>query len=439
MELLRRAVTLELEDNKRHLNLTFQFPEGAAALEVIWTFAPWQVGSLKNHVTLSLHGPSGFRGAGHRHGQEHHVVLTETQATPGYLPGPLEAGLWTVKLHTHAVLCSVQGELQVRIPDEVFTFTPEHSARVTLPAHSGGWMQGDLHCHSTHSDARWTPAELARAAVERGLTFLSLTDHNTTAGRTELARAFPGLLLPGTELTTFHGHAVVLGRDEYTDWTALEPQHGMRAMLDDLSSTAAYLTMAHPFAPGDPICTGCGWTYFDLRPENATHMEVWNGPWTGRHNERALDYWYRLLAAGHRVIATVGTDAHGLSYHPEHGFTCTPTTSSDAQLLAQLKGGETYLSREALFDLQVKVQGQRVPLGSQAPAGTWELNLTWHNLPVGSVLTIICDGERLTEPLTRKGQVHRSLTVEQWLNLEVRLTDGSLFMVSNPVFVSGAM
>jgi predicted metal-dependent phosphoesterase TrpH len=62
----------------------------------------------------------------------------------------------------------------------------------------------DLHLHSTASDGRCTPAELVRRAHAAGLTTISLTDHDTTAGIAEAAAAAGTLgvrLVPGIEIT----------------------------------------------------------------------------------------------------------------------------------------------------------------------------------------------------------------------------------------------
>jgi predicted metal-dependent phosphoesterase TrpH len=45
----------------------------------------------------------------------------------------------------------------------------------------------DLHCHSTASDGTLPPAEVVRLAVDRGLSALALTDHDTIAGIGEAA------------------------------------------------------------------------------------------------------------------------------------------------------------------------------------------------------------------------------------------------------------
>ncbi len=61
----------------------------------------------------------------------------------------------------------------------------------------------DLHTHSTASDGSLSPTDLVAAAKERGLAVLALTDHDTTAGLAEAARAAQErsiTLVPGIEL-----------------------------------------------------------------------------------------------------------------------------------------------------------------------------------------------------------------------------------------------
>jgi 3',5'-nucleoside bisphosphate phosphatase len=61
----------------------------------------------------------------------------------------------------------------------------------------------DLHTHSNASDGTDTPADLMRAAVDAGLDVVALTDHDTTAGWADAAKARPpGLrLVRGAELS----------------------------------------------------------------------------------------------------------------------------------------------------------------------------------------------------------------------------------------------
>src|SRR5947207_15728929 len=63
----------------------------------------------------------------------------------------------------------------------------------------------DLHTHSTASDGIYSPTELLRRAKATGLRVLALTDHDTTGGLEEAARAATSLdidFIPGIEINT---------------------------------------------------------------------------------------------------------------------------------------------------------------------------------------------------------------------------------------------
>src|SRR5262245_26971198 len=67
-------------------------------------------------------------------------------------------------------------------------------------------QRADLHLHTTHSDGRFTPAEVVRRAKERGLGAIAITDHDTCSGLPEANAAARGYDLPpeiitGVEIT----------------------------------------------------------------------------------------------------------------------------------------------------------------------------------------------------------------------------------------------
>ncbi len=65
-------------------------------------------------------------------------------------------------------------------------------------------MRIDLHTHSSCSDGTDTPTELVEVAKDAGLDVIAITDHDTTAGWDEAARAaerFGVTVVPGAELS----------------------------------------------------------------------------------------------------------------------------------------------------------------------------------------------------------------------------------------------
>jgi predicted metal-dependent phosphoesterase TrpH len=68
----------------------------------------------------------------------------------------------------------------------------------------------DLQAHSTVSDGQLEPADVARAAVEAGVTTMSLTDHDGIAGvpaATEVAEAAGIVNVPGVEMSCVHPYS----------------------------------------------------------------------------------------------------------------------------------------------------------------------------------------------------------------------------------------
>lgn len=62
----------------------------------------------------------------------------------------------------------------------------------------------DLHTHSSFSDGSFTPAELAQAAVAKGIKYWALTDHDTVEGLSQAADASAALgiiFIPGVEFS----------------------------------------------------------------------------------------------------------------------------------------------------------------------------------------------------------------------------------------------
>jgi predicted metal-dependent phosphoesterase TrpH len=82
----------------------------------------------------------------------------------------------------------------------------------------------DLHLHTTASDGRLTPSALVARAAALGLTIISVTDHDTTAGlpEAEAAAGRHGLrLVHGIEIT-----AVEAARDIHVLGYFIDPQFG---------------------------------------------------------------------------------------------------------------------------------------------------------------------------------------------------------------------
>jgi hypothetical protein len=278
-------------------------------------------------LDLGCLGPAGFRGwSGGARGS---FVIEAEAATPGYLPGGLEPGLWQVMIGTHRVpaggaefrltaqTARQAGKLELPAPPEP---PPASSARERrpqrdLPASDGRrWLAGDLHAHTVHSDGALTVPELAALAVRRGLDFLAVTDHNTISHHAELAAAsnrYGITLLPGQEVTTSDGHAGALGDIDWIDFR-LEPDE----WLDATERGGGLLSINHPIA--GPV----SWT----RPmrRRPPLVEVWHWSWLDLRWTTPLAWW---LAWDPAAIPVGGSDWHREGADAPPG---TPTTWVEA-------------------------------------------------------------------------------------------------------------
>ena len=356
-------------------------PAGTGSIVIRLRYAPSQIARIRNLVTVSVFDPAGFRGAGHRHAPEQEITIGRRAASPGFLPGPLTTGRWTIELDLHAVLPTLRGGLDFllevdpspaaaddpalddlvpaeepierRAPDE-----PEPVVGAHTGAAPAGWLKGDLHLHSNHSDGRWSVADVVEHARLHRLDFLALTDHNTISGRAELRRALAAarlsaVVIDGMELTTFWGHANALGVSEWIDWRTRGPagQGGdgmitVRSAASEVHWLGGLFVVNHPRSAGYPWCTGCRWEYGDETLGYADAIEVLNGPWPRKQNRDGMALWDRWLNEGHRIPATAGTDSHGFAKQPEQlGFTYVRAGRSATDILAAVKAGESYLSR----------------------------------------------------------------------------------------------
>jgi hypothetical protein len=90
----------------------------------------------------------------------------------------------------------------------------------------------DLHCHSTASDGTLSPTEVVRLALERDLSALALTDHDTIAGVAEATAEAQRVgidFIPGIEISAEYPHPGTMHLLGY----GVDPQNSTLASLTD--------------------------------------------------------------------------------------------------------------------------------------------------------------------------------------------------------------
>jgi len=458
-KLFQTAGVLTGKDRKSHILHEVTVPDGCSSIDIEFRFAPAIVDGVQNMITLTLFDGQGFRGARHRHGNSHLVHIATDGATPGYLAGPIGPGTWKVEIDTHMVMDGEPCSYSINVDADRLEFDAEvlsFVADVESPAHArtGGrsWYRGDLHSHTVHSDAQWTLTGLLASAHALDLDFLAVTDHNTVSVWRQIMAldddARHGLILiPGIELTTYWGHALCLGATDWVDWRARNDDQSMADVAREVMERGDTFIIAHPFAPGDPECTGCRWLYPAVSPGPARIVEVWNGPWTGdSNNEEALAAWYGWLGEGLRISATAGSDAHRPTDHTRGpGFSVVLADAPDfASILSAVRMGRLYLSSGPALRIGTTASdGRRVTSGDElAPDGAeLEVELELERAPEGSTLRLIGDGAVAAELPTSGSQSETiSLTVppsiRKFIVAELRASDGELLSLTNAIYLT---
>lgn len=298
---------------------------------------------LLDSLASDFPSATGFRGWSG--GARDSFFVATDDATPGYLPGPMPAGIWRVILGLYRVApggCRYRVEVLLDdAPRQTVAPVPEHPSFPVAP----GWYPGDLQSHTFHSDATGSLEDLIAAARDRGLRFLAVTDHNTISHHRHLASASsPELfLLPGEEVTTDRGHANVWGARDWVDFRITAD-----AQVNDVVQRAHQLgglvSINHP-KPGGP-----DWRY--PLPEGIDCVEAWQAPWPAG-NEVSLEFYDRLLRSGARTVLVGGSDRHQPGWpDPDPWFlqVGSPTTwlwleeFSVAACLEALKSGRVFVS-----------------------------------------------------------------------------------------------
>ncbi len=446
---LRWEGALTVRDAKRHLPHPFTVSDGATHLALHFACTPAAAQGLDNMLTLSLFDPHGFRGARHRGGARHDVRIDAYAATPGYLPGALPAGEWIVEIDTHRIMPGAPLhytlEVEIGAAGETVSTSATPQGKPGAVVRSGaGWFRGDLHSHTNHSDAGdRSVAQLVAEAKAVGLDFLFLTDHNTIASLAEIdALAGPDLLTAGgMELTTFWGHALVLGTRQWRDWRFRPGDGVINRLAADVYARSELFIMAHPGSGGDPTCTGCAWRFGEMMPGAARVVEIWNGVWAGdSNNELALAFYYDWLNQGHRLVATAGSDTHSpADYAAGPGFNIVYAEElSEAALLRAIAAGHLYLSSGPRLMLEAHEQGGARRMMGDTVAQAATVNVQWAHCPPEAMLRVLANGQLLHQQAAgASGRFTYAVTPAEadWLIAEVRAASGVLLTITNPLFL----
>ncbi|HZC11456.1 MAG TPA: CehA/McbA family metallohydrolase [Mycobacterium sp.] len=432
--------------------LPFDVPPGVQRIRVATSHDDFSVaGVARNVLDLGIFGPAGYdlgNAAGFRGwsgGARDHFEVSSTYATPGYLDGPIEPGVWAVALGP-VVLSPWGMAWDVHVTLERGQSVAEREPMVAFsppPSLSGArWFRGDLHLHTVHSDGEREPDEMIAAARASGLDFIVSTEHNTNAANRVWPACRTGglLVIPGEEVTTRHGHwlAVGLSPHAWVDWRYGPSDGVFPRFAAQVRDDGGLVVAAHPSVP----LPGAAWEFgFD----HVDALEVWNGRWN-LDDELSLRIWQRLLRQGRRIVAVGGSDSHG-----EHQQVGSPQTVVHADELSTpaivdgLRCGRAYLARSCEVALELTASGDggvagpgqtlRVPPGASAT-----VTAVISGAPDTTVVLITAEGRvrQATVGPSARLQWDLDAASARFVRLEVREAQrrplGPMVALTNPVW-----
>jgi hypothetical protein len=405
--------------------------------------------SLQNLMNVVLIDPAGqWRGRWDRlpAAQFGDLVLSQGVASRGFVAGAIQPGTWTAAVECHGVFgAPVDYVLTVRgraapEPGEVTHLAEPRYAEPPRRRSGPGWYFGELHSHSIHSDGKFEMAVIADRAARAGLDFLALTDHNTMSAHPVPAGA-PLVMVPGFELTTFHGHHPIYGIDRTIPWHVDGRVVPLAELAPLIRERGGLIGIAHPFVPGDPLCTGCRMVD-GLPPDSFDLIEVWYRRWTspGSDNQAGYELWNRLWAEGHRKTAVAARDWHGPEQEgPFPGeLPLTGVFAADSTpgaILDGLRRGRAILSRGPIVDLAL-VDGSRLGgIGDQvALVDGARLVLSVERLEEPAELRLLASGSIVERwPIEKDDQVNAKSVSPGYYRAELWTGDQPLALTNHIV------
>ncbi|WOX06799.1 CehA/McbA family metallohydrolase [Microbulbifer pacificus] len=454
---------LTRKDHQTYLEVPFKVPAGTDRVTVEFSY------DRSEGTTIDLGLLDSERLRGWSGGNKSHFTLAETDATPSYLPGPLPAGEW---------------RLLLGIPNIREGITTAYTARITLQhgaeaftesftdqklADGARWYRGELHAHTGHSDGgcraqsgEKKPCPLlhtVQAAAERGLDFISISEHNARSqynGLRELQAYYDRLLLiPGREITTFYGHANIFGSTGFVDFRVTDGN--VRPLQDKLPEIGAIMSINHPGLPSGEACMGCGWTA-ETDYTRVTAIEVVNGSVLKRasgqlnHPFSGIPFWEALLDQGYRISAIAGSDNHDAIHEKDQlSGIGLPLTAIYAESLSQpslldgLRAGRVFIDLQGKTDRSLEIEARSADRNAGMGAvlhvdGPVTVSVRVQGI-TDAKMRLIAGGKAIEQQGELEGDLWQTeFTLPKgrdlkWLRVEILDANGNPQLLSNPVYI----
>jgi hypothetical protein len=459
--------TVTYADRQTYLELPFAVGKDVTRISVELSYT-----QRDKHTNIDLGVFDTERFRGWSGGNKSFFTISETDATPSYLPGVIVPGKWKLILGVPNIEEGVRSDYEAKIYFSHGKDPLEGSTFSQKPLRDGAaWYRGDLHMHNAHSDGSClsqsgekVPCPLYKtveAAANRKLDFIAITDHNTMSQYNDMRELQPYfdrlLLMPGREITTFQGHANVFGTTAFIDFRLTSPHvPTVNNLLQQVQEFHGLISLNHPGSPSGAACMGCGWTAPDTDYSRVNAIEAINGgsldgPRSG------IPFWQDKLNKGYRLTAIGGSDNHDADYgssirsavgHPTT-VVYAPNLSEEA-ILNGIRAGHAFIDIEGTSNRTLEFTANAgtatVSMGDSltSPAGQ-QVHFTVRMLALENAhAEVIRDGDPTTlidaSPVTTTEETRNfdylSDGKRHWLRVNIRSADGTLLILGNPIYLN---
>ena len=274
-----------------------------------------------------------------------------------------------------------------------------------------GWISGDMHTHSIHSDGTGTIFENFAEANRQGMDFIAITDHNNSRGwANALAAGARYNIIPirGNEYTRYRTHALFINANRERNYRGLPPVEAVHAFRKDSSNGLVYV--AHPFEYNED-----SWQRANAWGADIDGLEVWLGWYSANHISqiRSRRRWDELNNEGRRLFGIAATDAHS-----SQGVGTVFTTVYAGQMNLQgiidaQRAGHMYGSNGPVIDFRV---------GSNMMGDVVDVS------EAGRTVTVDLSGEYIED-------FDRVLLIKNGVVIDTRVINDTSFNYSVDVFV----
>jgi len=193
--------------------------------------------------------------------------------------------------------------------------------------------KGAIHIHTTHSDGSSSIKQIAKAAKERGLEWIIITDHNNLKGLNEEGWIDGVAVLVGEEISPSLGDHYLSFDINQTISEKMSPQE----FINEVNKQGGFGFIAHPDESLDRKHKLPPLIWKDWNVKDFQGLEIWNylsdfgdeyDPKRGLYNyifrnymlkgptPKVLDWWDRLNNENVEIFPAIGSlDAHAIKHY----------------------------------------------------------------------------------------------------------------------------